>query len=30
MIMRAQAFFVEAVTPIEMTHRTAMEANRPA
>jgi len=26
-IRRAQAFFIEAVTPIERTHRTAMEAN---
>jgi signal transduction histidine kinase len=27
MIKRAQAFFIRAVTPIERTHRTAMEAN---
>jgi signal transduction histidine kinase len=26
-IKRAQAFFIRAVTPIEKTHRTAMEAN---
>jgi signal transduction histidine kinase len=26
-IRRAQAFFIEAATPIERTHRTAMEAN---
>ena len=27
MTKRAQAFFIRAVTPIERTHRTAMEAN---
>jgi signal transduction histidine kinase len=27
MIKRAQTFFIEAVTPIEKTHRTTMEAN---
>lgn len=27
MIKRAQAFFIRAVTPIEKTHRTAVEAN---
>ena len=27
MIKRAQAFFIKAVTPIEKTHRTTMEAN---
>ncbi len=27
MIKRAQAFFIKAVTPIETTHRTTMEAN---
>ena len=27
MIKRAEAFFAEAITPIEKTHRTALEAN---